>query len=87
VRNWPTEPITEKPVNKWRASFAILFLIAGYLDNGIDDPTVRELNAITKLGNVRIVRLIDQLEANGWISVERGDDAREERNHYRINAD
>ena len=54
VRNWPTQA-NGKAVGKWIPAFSVLFFLAAYLDNGIDDPTIRELSAcLPHLGTVRI---------------------------------
>ena len=40
VRNWPTQA-NGKAVGKWIPAFSVLFFLAAYLDNGIDDPTIQ----------------------------------------------
>lgn len=76
---------TEADKHKYRDSFVVLLLIAGYLDAGIRDPSIRELTTLLpKVPTWRIVEIVDGLEREGWIHVERGDDTRNVRNRYSL---
>lgn len=48
----------------------ILFMLAGFADNGIDDPTIRELSALTKLPIPQVLRAVAKLAAEGWLRVD-----------------
>jgi DNA-binding MarR family transcriptional regulator len=62
----------------------VLALVAAYLDAGIDDPSIAELAARARLGRYVVVQLVDKLEADGFITIERGCREARERNRYRL---
>ncbi|HET7053875.1 MAG TPA: hypothetical protein VFI09_08175 [Solirubrobacterales bacterium] len=59
----------------------VLILIAAYLDAGRPDPSISELAARARLRRLAVVAIVDRLERDGWLGVER---APRRRNVYRL---
>lgn len=59
----------------------VLVLIAAYIDAGRDDPSIRELAERAKLHRVAVVAVVDRLECDGWLRVQR---AAGRRNRYSL---
>jgi DNA-binding MarR family transcriptional regulator len=49
----------------------ILVLIAAYLDAGRDNPSITELAARARLRRIAVVGIVDHLEREGHLAVER----------------
>ncbi len=60
---------------------AVLILIAAYLDAGRRDPSVAELAGRTQLRRLAVVAIVDRLERDGWLGIER---APRRRNRYTL---
>ncbi len=63
--------------------FKVLFVIAAYLDSKIQDPAIRELASRTGMDRNRVAQIVDWLEEQGWIAVERFEE-RHLRNRYTL---
>lgn len=63
---------------------ALLVLIAGYRDAGVLDPSIRELARDAQLPRRVASDLVDRLERDGLVAIERGDPRRQERNVYTL---
>lgn len=61
----------ENPLRKNKKAFSILVIIAGYIDNSVDDIAIRDLYQILdkRLSNLHIIKIIHQLEMSGWLIV------------------
>ena len=59
----------------------VLILIGAYADNGICDPSIRELAAKADLPPAHVVAIVDWLEQRGYVRVQRSD---RERNRYEL---
>jgi DNA-binding MarR family transcriptional regulator len=63
----------------------VLALIAAYLDAGVDDPSITELAERARLPRIAVVQLVDKLEADGLVEIERAPrEDRLARNRYRL---
>jgi hypothetical protein len=82
--DWPLDA-NGRIVKEKRVAHAMLLVLAGYADAGIEDPSINELNAVSQGQWPRwlIVETVDRLERHGWIEVTRpsGD---YERNRYHL---
>lgn len=77
-RAWPNPTIKDD-----LSGITVLLTIAGFADNGIVDPSIRELSArIPSLRDKQIVDAIDRLELEGWLQVRRGEQPHHQRNEY-----
>ncbi len=59
----------------------LLVLIAAYIDAGRADPSIRELSKRLKLQRFVVIALVDALERDGLLTVQR---ASGERNRYAL---
>jgi DNA-binding MarR family transcriptional regulator len=62
---------------------AILVLIGAYLDNGISDPSIRELASRAGIEARYVVAIVNWLEVYGFIRVDRGRKTHQ-RNRYSL---
>ena len=62
----------------------LLLCIAAYIDAGVNDPACSRLARRTGLPKQTVIRLVDQLEGDGLLTVRRGNTRKRERNRYEV---
>lgn len=63
--------IDNYPAREHKKAFSILVIIAGYIDNSVDDIAIRDLYQILgkRLSTLHILKIIHQVEKSGWLIV------------------
>jgi hypothetical protein len=74
--------LRSKPGSRARAK--VLLTVAAFLDEGREDPTIRELAERTGLERLAVIQALERLEVDRQLVVRWGDPRRGERNRYEI---
>jgi hypothetical protein len=63
---------------------AVLLAVADFLDRGREDPSLAELTRRSPVNRASTAAILDRLEGEGLLGIERGDRRRDERSRYRL---